>query len=191
MMSTLFVREHKAIVGALKATYPQWTDEELYQRGRLVTAALIAKIHTVEWTPASLAHPTAITGLRANWWGLAGERIHRLFGQISSSEVISGIPRSEQEHYGVPYSLTEEFTIVYRMHPLIPDDYQFRSAGTDEEICWKGMQELSGLAAQTFTREVDMTDIFYSFGTAHPGAIVLHNFPTSLMQFQRPDNDRL
>ncbi len=48
MMSTIFIREHNAIAGALQAAYPQWTDEDLYQRARLVTAALIAKIHTVE-----------------------------------------------------------------------------------------------------------------------------------------------
>jgi hypothetical protein len=191
MMSTLFVREHNAIANALKATYPQWTDEELYQRARLVTAALIAKIHTVEWTPAILAHPTAVTGLRANWWGLAGERIHRLFGQISSSEVISGIPRSEQEHYGVPYSLTEEFTIVYRMHPLIPDNYTFRSIADDRVIAEHTFPEIAGPNAQKVTETIDLGDAIYSFGTAHPGALVLNNFPRFLQEFHRPDSDRL
>src|SRR5438445_7215707 len=66
MMSTIFVREHNAIADALKAAYPQWTDEDLYQRARLITAALIAKIHTVEWTPAIIAHPTTITAMSAN-----------------------------------------------------------------------------------------------------------------------------
>lgn len=28
---------------------------------------------------------------------------------------------SKAQHHGVPYALTEEFTAVYRMHPLLPD----------------------------------------------------------------------
>ena len=69
--------------------------------------------------------------MRGNWWGLLGQRIHRRFGRLSSSEVISGIPGSATRHFGVPYSLTEEFVAVYRMHPLVPDDYEFRSAADD------------------------------------------------------------
>jgi hypothetical protein len=188
MMATVFVREHNAVCDRLQAEYPQWSDEQLFQHARLVVSALMAKIHTVEWTTAIIAHPTTVTGLRSEWWGIAGERVRRNFGRVSRGEVLSGIPGSKTDHYGVPYSLTEEFTIVYRMHPLIPDDYEFRSAATDDELSRKGLQEISGPAAQELTHEVDMTDLFYSFGTAHPGAIVLHNFPRSLVQFKRPDN---
>lgn len=81
----------------------------------------MAKIHTVEWTPAILAHPALKLGMDANWWGLAGETLNKLVGRISkTSEIISGIPGSGVDNDGVPYSLTEEFVSVYRMHPLIP-----------------------------------------------------------------------
>jgi len=60
----------------------------------LINAALLAKIYTVEWTTAILGHPTLQIGMRANWWGVAGERIHKLLGRISPSEVLSGIPGS-------------------------------------------------------------------------------------------------
>ena len=123
MMAEVFVLEHNAVCDRLQGGQRTWTDEELFQRARLVVTALIAKIHTVEWTPAIISHPTTVTGLRANWFGLAGERVRRSFGRISRSEVISGIPGSQTDHFGVPYSLTEEFSVVYRMHPLIPDDY--------------------------------------------------------------------
>ena len=191
MMSTLFVLEHNAIADALKSAYPQWTDEELYQRARLVTAGLIAKIHTIEWTPAIIAHPTTVTGMSANWWGVAGERIHQLFGRISSSEILSGIPGSAQDHFGVPYSLTEEFSIIYRMHPLIPDDYTFRRSADDQVISEHTLPEITGPHAQEVAGRIDMGDIIYSFATAHPGALVLNNYPRFLQQFQRPDNDRL
>ncbi len=63
--------EHNAICDRLQADYPHWTDEQLFQRARLINAALIAKIHTVEWTPAVISHPITVTALRANWFGLA------------------------------------------------------------------------------------------------------------------------
>ena len=191
MMSTIFIREHNAIAGALQAAYPQWTDEDLYQRARLVTAALIAKIHTVEWTPAILAHPTTVTAMRANWFGVLGERLHQVFGRISQSEVISGIPGSQTDHFGVPYSLTEEFSIVYRMHPLIADTYTFRSAADDQLIAEYSFPDIAGPHAQEVAERIDLGDAIYSFGVAHPGALVLNNYPRFLQQFQRPDNDRL
>jgi hypothetical protein len=187
MMGTVFVREHNAICDALKAAYPTWSDEELYQRARLVNAALTARIHTTEWTPAIINHPTTVAALRANWWGLAGERLHKAFGRIVDSEVISGIPGGETDHFGVPYTLTEEFTIVYRMHPLIPDDYELRAAADDAVLKQADFRQLAGPGAQEITAEVPMGDLFYSFGVAHPGAIVLNNFPRLLQEFQRPD----
>lgn len=191
MMSTIFIREHNAIADALKATYPEWTDEDLYQRARLITAALIAKIHTVEWTPAIIAHPTTITAMNANWWGLAGKSIRQMFGRISSSEVVSGIPGSQTNHFDVPYSLTEEFSIVYRMHSLIADSYAIRSAADDRLLAEYSFPEIAGPHAQEVTERVDLGDVIYSFGVAHPGALVLNNYPRFLQQFQRPDNDRL
>ena len=191
MMTTIFVREHNAIADALKVSYPQWTDEDLYQRARLITAALIAKIHTVEWTPAIIAHPTTITAMNANWWGVAGKHIRQLFGRISSSEEISGIPGSQTDHFGVPYSLTEEFSIVYRMHPLIADSYTFRSAADDQLIAEYSFPDIAGPHAQEVAERIDLGDAIYSFGVAYPGALVLNNYPRFLQQFQRPDNDRL
>ena len=129
--------------------------------------------------------------MSANWWGLAGKRIHQLVGRISSSEAISGIPGSPTNHFGVPYSLTEEFSIIYRMHPLIADSYMFRSAADDQLIAEHSFPEIAGPRAQEVAERIDLGDAFYSFGVAHPGALVLNNYPRFLQQFQRPDNDRL
>src|SRR5919202_100808 len=73
---TLFTLEHNAICDRLRAEYPSWSDDDLFERARLVNAALIAKIHTVEWTPAVISHPTTQFAMRGNWWRIAGERIH-------------------------------------------------------------------------------------------------------------------
>lgn len=191
MMFTLFVLEHNAVCDALRQAYPGWTDDDIYRRARLIISALVAKIHTVEWTPAIIAHPTTVAALRANWWGVAGEQIRRRFGRISRSEVISGIPGSATDQFGVPYSLTEEFSIVYRMHPLIPDDFTFWSVADGTELARHTFREIAGPGAHDTTGRLGLADVFYSFGISYPGALVLNNYPRFLQEFQRPDNDRL
>jgi hypothetical protein len=191
MMETVFIREHNVVCDRLKAEYPTWSDEDLFQRARLIVAALTAKIHTAEWTPAVINHPTTVAALRANWWGVASERVRKSFGRVSKSEVISGIPGSDTDHYGVPYALTDEFSIVYRMHPLTPDQFEFRSAADDAVLAEKNFREIAGRHAQDLTSQFAMADIFYSFGTAHPGAIVLNNYPHFLQEFQRPDHEEV
>jgi hypothetical protein len=187
MLFTLFTLEHNAICDALKSANPLWDDDELFEHARLVNAALLAKIHTVEWTTAILGHPALQIGMRANWWGLAGETIKNLFGRLSGSELVSGIPGSATDHFGVPYTLTEEFVAVYRMHPLIPDDITFWSATDGRQLQRLGFQEIAGNSAQTICDDVDITDLFYSFGVMNPGAVTLHNYPRALQQFTRPD----
>ena len=135
LLHTLFTLEHNAVCDMLRGAYPHWGDEEIFQRARLVVAALIAKIHTVEWTPSVISHPTTTLAMRANWFGLQGEHLNRVFGRLTGSEVVSGIPGSEWNDYGVPYSLTEEFTAVYRMHPLVPDYFDLRSLTTAPGRC--------------------------------------------------------
>ena len=192
MLVTLFAMEHNSICDALAAAHADFDDETLFQRARLIIAALIAKIHTVEWTPAVTAHPTAVTGLRANWWGLEGERLHNAFGRLSKSEVISGIPGGDTADYGVPFALTEEFVAVYRMHPLIPDHFDFRSA-TDDRPTLGAMEfdKLTGPAGAEVLRSNRLVDLIYTFGTMNPGVVTLHNFPKHLQTFKRPDTGAL
>jgi len=187
LMHTLFTLEHNAICDRLRAEYPTWSDQELFDRARLINAALLAKIHTVEWTTAILGHPALQIALRANWWGLATERVSRLVGRLSKSELISGIPGSDPDQFGVPYALTEEFVAVYRMHPLIPDDYVFRSAENDAVIESRGFEDVAFRHARETLGKVSMENALYTLGTSHPGAITLHNFPKAMQQLTEPD----
>ena len=103
------------------------TATRLYAKARLINSALMAKIHTVEWTPAIIGHPTTERAIKATWWGLLGRDARNRFGRIGEREILSGIPGSRTEHHGVPYTLTEEFVTVYRLHPLMPDEFTFGS----------------------------------------------------------------
>ncbi len=191
MLGRLFVMEHNAICDMLAHRYPAWSDEVLFQRARLINVAVLAKIHTVEWTPAVISHQTTVVGMRANWFGLAGERLANALGRLSSSEIVSGIPGSKTDHYGVPYALTEEFAAVYRMHPLLPDDWTFRAAADDRELEQHPFSALTGPQTKALEERLSLTDLLYSFGRLHPGAIRLHNFPRDLQDFVRPKGERV
>ena len=177
MFHTVFMREHNAICEHLASAYPDWDDDALFEHARLVNAALIAKIHTVEWTTALLADSTMQTGMRVNWWGLLGERFSPRFGRVSKSEEVSGIPGSQTWLHGAPYAMTEEFVAVYRMHPLIPDEFSLRSATDNHQIENHNFPEIAGTHTHEVLNAVAMEDLLYSFATSNPGAIVLHNFP--------------
>jgi hypothetical protein len=187
LLHTLFMHEHNAICDRLRREYPTWSDDDLYHHARLINAAVMAKIHTVEWTPAMIAHRTTIKGMHANWYGIVGERFTKRFGRIGRGEVLSGIPGSRTNHHGVPYSLTEEFVAVYRMHPLLPDDFTFRSATDDKFLARHDFPELGVLQTRTRLEELGVANGLYSFGIANPGAITLHNYPRFLQELKRAD----
>jgi len=187
VLHSLFMREHNTVCDHLHACHPELSDDDLYDKGRLVVAALMAKIHTTDWTPAIIAHPTTVRALRTNWWGIEGERLDKLLGRITSNEVIRGIPGSPTDLHGVPYQLTEEFVAVYRMHPLIPDEFSFRSLANDKGLQERTLPEIGALHVRERLSEMSMSDLLYSFGTSHPGAITLHNYPRFLQHFDRAD----
>lgn len=166
MLHTLFTLEHNAICDRLRAENKSWTDEELFNHARLINVALMAKIHTIEWTPAIVPHPTVKVGMNGNW---------------------ETIRKSDQDHTGAPYCLTEEFVAVYRMHPLMPDDFVFRSHSTGNALQQRSLQQVTGNQSREIMKEVSVTDLFYSFGVAHPGAVRLHNFPNFFQRLERND----
>jgi len=150
---------------------------------------LMAKIHTTEWTPAILAHPTLKIAMNANWWGLVGEKLTKMLGRISkTSEIISGIPGSGVDQDNVPYSITEEFVAVYRLHSLIPDDIAFFSLPTGAHSTTIPIQDLAFSHAQDpLDNGTTFADAFFSFGINYPGAITHHNMSSFLRQLPSPD----
>jgi Animal haem peroxidase len=189
LLHTLFVKEHNVVCDCLKKEYPDWTDNQLFDHARLIVAALTAKIHTVEWTPAILPHPATKISLHANWWGILGPDFKRIFGRIGDSEIFSGIVGSSTDHHTAPYYLTEEFTSVYRMHPLVRDEYEFCSIKTGKLIQKNTLFDLFDKQARGLMESIPMTDLFYSFGIMNPGSVTLHNYPNFLRQLVKPDGE--
>jgi Animal haem peroxidase len=198
LLHTLFTLEHNTLCEHLHREYPHWSEDRVFNTARLVNAALMAKIHTVEWTTAILPNPVLQVGMNANWWGIFGANIKRAFGRVSHNEGFSGIPGSETNHHAAPYALTEEFVSVYRMHPLMRDDVplhrntdgSFVGAVPMLELLNEGARAHIALpnapASPAVNSMGSMADWFYSFGICNPGALVLRNFPNWLRNLDRP-----
>src|SRR5947209_179907 len=189
IMHTLFAREHNAICDMLKSHHPTWDDEQLFLKARLINAALIAKIHTIEWTPGILDNAALHRAMNTNWYGILPKWVKRTFGHIGSGELLSGVVGSPLDHHAAPYSITSEFVSVYRMHPLIPDDYQFRSHKTNEIIGESDFTPMQGHGTRDVVHQYGMTDLIYSYGLLHPGAITLHNHPNALRKLRKVNGD--
>ena len=144
VLHTLFSREHNAIADRLCIDYPNADGEWLFQKARLVNAALIAKIHPTESDPALMNSPEGRFAMRGNWWGLLGEHGNRALRHLGQDEVFYGIPGSQTEHHAAPYAMTEEFCAVYRMHSLLPDHVSFRQSSDDRKIAERNF---AGMAA--------------------------------------------
>jgi hypothetical protein len=191
MLHTLFTCEHNHICDVLIKEHPDWNDAQIYGKAKLINSALMAKIHTVEWTCGILPHPIIQLGMRTNWYGITDEDLQQVFTFLGENELLGGLVGSKADHHSAPYALTEEFVSVYRMHPLIPDELKTRSLKTDKELETIQLPDMSGRKTPGVVNRVGMLDLFYSFGRAHPGAITLHNFPRHLQNLKRDDGEHL
>ena len=187
-MQTLFAREHNAVVDRLKVDYPTAEGEWLFQKARLVVTALIAKIHTTEWTPALMNSPEGRFAMRGNWWGIMGEHYWRGYGRLDGVEENSGIPGSPGGQDAAPYAMTEEFTACYRMHPLMPDEFSLRSHVDNRELQKASLIDVAHGGPARIYRQIGFDDVLYSLATMNPGALVLHNYPNSLRRLpEKPE----
>ena len=185
-LHTLFAREHNVVCDELRAPTGLGRRPRL-QTARLIVSALIAKIHTVEWTPAILA--TQADRLRPQGH-LERAALQRLADQTRHLADRCACrrwhPGTTPDHHGVPFSLTEDFVTVYRMHPLIPDDYRF-SDHTDRREARPADSSTSRAQADDELRSIGLDNAMYSFGIAHPGAITLNNYPRRFRASTRED----
>ena len=161
LLQDLFIREHNAIATSIAQHHPELAgnDEKLFNRARLVVAALVAKIHTVEWTPTLLKTPMLETAMKVSWFGLPlWPSLFRLI-------------KGTTETHGVPFCLTEEFTAVYRLHAMLPDGLQ-----VDAEYI--PLENLLGAEGDRCLDVSGATMRFWKTIVREPcGALVPHNYP--------------
>lgn len=189
MLHSLFAREHNAIAARLAAAHPAWDDERLFQTARLVNAAVMAKIHTVEWTPGILANEKLHEAMLTNWYGMLttkfGGAKKRAHAFPIKSAVLGGIVGGEQATFA-RYGLSEEFTAVYRLHSLLPDEVVVQPAAAGGAPTRIPLSRTRHKAAPALLREHGLERLAASFGVQHPGQLVNNNYPPALLEAQFP-----
>ncbi|XP_051140259.1 alpha-dioxygenase 1-like [Andrographis paniculata] len=195
-LHSLFVQEHNAVCDALKKEYPDLKDEQLYRHARRVTAAVIAKIHTIDWTVELLKTDMLRAGMRANWYGLLGKTIKDRFGHLGSFFLSGYVGIGQTNDHGVPYSLTEEFVTVYRLHSLLPDTFQLRNTdaapGPNKSLAMAkeiGMEEMIGREGTDNLSRIGLTKQIVSMGHQSCGALELWNYPVWLRRLIPQNTD--
>jgi hypothetical protein len=188
MLHTLFVREHNAICDMLHEAYPSWDDNRLFNVARLINAAVMAKIHSVEWTPAILPNQALETGLNSNWYGLLTYKLRKGKARKTLSDVnirnpeLGGIVGNPINQHHSAFGLTEEFVEAYRLHSLLPETLEVRLRGQkaiEEEVPLPATRQHGSVR---LTTKYAMSDLFYSFGNQHPGALALNNYPRFMQE---------
>lgn len=183
MLHNVWMNEHNLICDYLKKSYPSWDDERLFHTARLINAATLAKVHTIEWTTATLPQESISVGMNANWHGLF-KRAHAK-GGMHVSPAAHGIFGSKTNHYGVDFSITEEFGAIYRLHAFVPPTIPLRTpdgkrvrdaAGKPVDL------DIVDTTSDTWrpVRDYGLPAILYSFATTPPGAIGIRNHPDKM-----------
>lgn len=194
LLHTLFVKEHNTICDVLAAHYPRLGDQQLFDIARLVNTALLAKIHTVEWTPAVLPNRALNAAMNSNWYGfltnlLRAKNNRQALAEINVADPLAGgLVGNATDNHGVPYSLTREFLAVYRLHSLLPDTIDLHGIGSRGKgpLRTVSLAETRQAAAHKITQQTPLDDLFYSFGIQHSGQLVLNNYPDTLRNLSIP-----
>jgi hypothetical protein len=120
--------------------------------------------------------------MAAQWWGAPQRWLHLLLGE--DNEVSRGIPGSATDQHSAPYAMTEEFTAVYRMHPLLPDTFQFHSL-REGKLKKLNFLDVQGSKTRALMRTHGFANVLYSLGIQNPGALRIRNYPNFLRQFKK------
>ncbi|KAF8123835.1 heme peroxidase [Mycena galopus ATCC 62051] len=197
MLHNIWTKEHNLVCDMFKKSHPEWNDQTIFDHARLVTTAINAKVHTVEWTPALLQTKTLERGMNANWNGLLSHWItlphffkralQRLVPQ-KISQALFGIVGGRPHFANVDFAHSEEFVSIYRFHSLLPDTLTIRDGATGKQRTEKtyDLAQYSFRGAQDIIRGNKFSDVVYTFGVDHPGAMAPNNFPAALMNLDKP-----
>ncbi|RYR56790.1 hypothetical protein Ahy_A05g022493 isoform D [Arachis hypogaea] len=117
-------------------------------------------------------------------YGLLGKKFKDTFGHVGGAILGGLVGLKRPNNHGVPYSLTEEFVSVYRMHSLLPDNLQLRDISATpgpnksppliKEI---PMKNLIGLEGEKTLTKIGVASQIVSMGHQACGTLELWNYP--------------
>jgi hypothetical protein len=191
-------------------------DNELFEIARLVVAAEIAKIHTVEWTTQMLYNEPLHLAMNANWSGLLqkqplvsaalGKVIQRFsssasgksstewYSAFAAGPGIFGLGNGAADvnagvhHFGSPFNFPEEFINAYRLHPMVPDVIELRDLRRDPNAVASKIAVVNTVRgkATVAMRENGIANWAISLGRQRGGALSLYNHPLFLQNLAMP-----
>ena len=90
-------------------------------------------------------------------------------------------------HFGSPFNFPEEFVTVYRLHPLVPDLFEYRELANPDVILRKvPVVETFRGKATARTRSGGLANWALSLGRQRVGALTLNNHPGFLQALPMP-----
>ncbi len=160
----LWAHEHNYIVDQLAERYPAMTNDELYGTARLIVAAEIAKIHTVEWTAQMTSDPVTADFVRRIW----DERV--------------GDPTAYRPDRA--YAVSEEFLASYVLHEIVPPVFSIVDTAGREVERLAFVNDLFGLGGQQKLEQYGPAQLFNSFGRNPMGLIYPFNVSDQFRRFR-------
>jgi hypothetical protein len=185
LFHTLFARHHNRICDELRRAHPThpWTSDQLFKVARLINAAVIAKIHTVEWTPAVLPNHKVVSGLCSNWWGLIETKRKPFLKRTMRSRlevnhpVLGGLVGGKRNSLSDRHQFSEQFVSAYRLHTGLTDHVPITPVGASAPTTAISMDATRGRGARRLVREHGLANLFHSFGLEKGGALINNNLP--------------
>jgi heme peroxidase len=190
--------------------------DELFEIARLVVAAEIAKIHTIEWTTQMLYDEPLYLAMNANWSGLlqkhplasaalekvirsfatsaSGKKSTELYSAFAAGPGIFGLGNDKTDvnggvhHFGSPFNFPEEFINAYRLHPMVPDIIELRDLKRDSNLIESRIPVVSTIRgkATEAMRLHGIANWALALGRQRVGALTLHNHPLFLQNLTMP-----
>lgn len=187
-LHTLFAREHNAIAARLASSYPTMTDGQLYDKAKMVNAAVMAKVHALEWTPAMMPNMIVNYSMTTNWQGLlafSSKGAYKTMKRLRPfpNDGLYGFKGGERLDDNVTFAWSEEMASIWRFDTMIPDKIIVR--GTDGAPLGNiTTEDAVGAGARRMAEQFGWAALAASFGTQRPGRLALNNYPRYLTPFR-------
>lgn len=198
ILHTIFAREHNYLVDILSDKHPSMTDDELFGTVRNIIAAILAKIHVLEWVPTLLDNKVSTMGLHITWYGLRSvvenffrgkdvpDEVEDIIDEVKVPSVLGGGYSTDLTSFNTPFYMTEEFVSVYRMHSLLPDRMKVEGRTLS-------LQEMTFNDARSLVTNKTKTTETWLWAFAHTpaGTLSLKNYPRSLYNIEIGNGDTI
>jgi prostaglandin-endoperoxide synthase 2 len=159
ILNTLFLREHNRVAAVLAAEQPDWDDDRLFETTRMVMTVLLLKLVVEEYI--------------------------RHIGPFDFA--IETVPFiADEERWNRPNWIAIEFNLLYRWHPLVPDEIADGDGDGDGALRWPDFLNNNPLVISR-----GLASLVAQTSRARAGKIGLLNTPTFLVDRSAPDHPSL